>query len=115
MTYTRATLAAHLAGALDPDQSAEIATMAAIDPALAKRLDRLQTFLDADEPRPRGRPPKDRTERLHVRVSPPVREWVRSAAQAAGQSEADVIEALVRDRMDLSGTPAPAGQEPDRT
>ena len=114
-SYTRRRLAAYLAEALDPDEAAEITERAAVDPALAKRLDKLRAVLDAEEPRPRGRPPKGRTARLQVMILPEPRAWVRAEADRLGQSEADVVEGLILNRMHLSGTPAPAGQEPDQT
>lgn len=114
MTFTRKTIAAYLSGALDPDEAASLEAQAQADPRLAQRIEKMRRLL-AEEDRGPGRPPKNRTERLHVRVSTPVREWVRTAAHVAGQSEADVIEALVRDRMEQGGSPAPAGQEPDPT
>lgn len=99
MTYTRRRLAAYLAEALDPDEAAEITERAAVDPALAKRLDKLRAVLDADEPRPRGRPPKGRTARLQVMILPEPRAWVRAEADRLGQSEADVVEGLIMARM----------------
>lgn len=112
-SYTHRRLVAYLAEAMDPDEAAEITERAAADPALAKRLDRLRAVLDADEPRPRGRPPKGRTARLQVMILPEPRAWVRAEADRLGQSEADVVEGLILNRMHLSGTPAPAGQESD--
>lgn len=114
-SYTRRRLAAYLAEALDPDEAAEITERSAVDPALSKRLNKLRAVLDADEPRPRGRPPKGRTARLQVMILPEPRAWVRAEADRLGQSEADVVEGLILNRMHLSGTPAPAGQEPDQT
>ena len=98
-SYTRHRLAGYLTGHMDPGEAAEIAAAAKADPALAKRIDRLRKILDAPEPRPRGRPSKGRTARLQVMILPEPRAWVRAEADRLGQSEADVVEGLITDRM----------------
>lgn len=98
MTFTRTVIAAYLADALDPDEAQALEAQAAVDPGLARRIQRVRTLLEGEGRSP-GRPAKGRTERLHVRISPDARAWVRDEATRLSQSEADVVEALIYAKM----------------